>query len=301
MASSKFLFYLTCLFLWKVAFCEADQKFSSSQHQESRFVSVNVGENVTLQCFYKPGDTKTIYWYKQSLGEKPCLVSTRYVFNKNGTFYDEFNKNPRFKLDIDIGKNHLMITDLQISDSASYYCARSLSGINRFFDGTVVSVNGSGLNIPALIHQSVSGTIQPGGSVTLDCTVHTGTCGEEYSVYWVRDSSESLPQLIYTHGDRSRQRERKPEAQTQTCFYNFPVKTYYCAVASCGYILFGNRTKLEFEESQARQPSPSTTSAEDYHDAANLHYAALSVNLPYRSKRQRSDTSSECLYSRVKL
>uniref|UniRef100_A0A3B4YHW9 Ig-like domain-containing protein n=1 Tax=Seriola lalandi dorsalis TaxID=1841481 RepID=A0A3B4YHW9_SERLL len=107
----------------------------------------------------------------------------------------------------------------------------------------------------ALVHQSGSETIQPGGSVTLSCTVHTGTCDGEHSVYWFKDSEESHPGLIYTHGDRNDQCERKPETQTQTCVYNLPMEnlnrshagTYYCAVASCGHILFGNGTKLDVE------------------------------------------------------
>ncbi|KAM6894187.1 uncharacterized protein PEZ65_021865 [Lycodopsis pacificus] len=61
--------------------------------------------------------------------------------------------------------------------------------------------------------------------------------------------------LIYTDGGRNDQCERKPNTQTHTCVYNLPMKslnlshagTYYCAVASCGHILFGDGTKLDFE------------------------------------------------------
>ncbi len=91
--------------------------------------------------------------------------------------------------------------------------------------------------------------------MTLNCTVHTGTCDGEHSVYWFRDSEGSHPGLIYTHGDRNDQCERKPNTQTHTCVYNLPMKslnlshagTYYCAVASCGHILFGSEKKLDSE------------------------------------------------------
>ena len=36
-------------------------------------------------------------------------------------------------------------------------------------------------------------------------------------------------------------------------------------------------------------------------DADNLHYAAVSVKLPNRSRRPRNNTSNECVYSSVKL
>uniref|UniRef100_A0A3B4Y4U2 Immunoglobulin kappa light chain-like n=1 Tax=Seriola lalandi dorsalis TaxID=1841481 RepID=A0A3B4Y4U2_SERLL len=253
MTSAQFVFCLTCLFLGRMVQA-TDQKFSSVR-QERSFVSANVGESLTLQCFFDNDDLPRIYWYKQSVGQKPRLISTLFAFNRNGSFHDEFQNDPRFTLDTGIGKNHLKITDLRISDSATYYCAKKNSIVIEFAQGATVSVQGSGLNIQASVHQSGSETIQPGGSVTLSCTVHTGTCDGEHSVYWFKDSEESHPGLIYTHGDRNDQCEKKPETQTQTCVYNLPMQslnlshagTYYCAVASCGHILFGNGNKLDFE------------------------------------------------------
>ncbi|XP_027143755.1 uncharacterized protein LOC113747629 isoform X2 [Larimichthys crocea] len=257
MTSAKFVFYLTCLFLGIMAQV-TELKSSSFVLQESDFLSVNAGEEVTLQCFYeRQTDTQTHhYWYKQSLGQKPRLISSFYVYDDKGDFYEEFKDNPRFTLDTRNGKNHLKISDLQTVDSATYYCVTTSEIKFTFAEVITVSVKGSGLNIPALVHQSVSETIQPGGSVTLNCTVHTGTCDGEHSVYWFKDSEESHPGLIYTHGGRNDQCERKPNTQTHTCVYNLPMKslnlshagTYYCAVASCGHILFGNGTKLDFED-----------------------------------------------------
>ncbi|XP_049922990.1 uncharacterized protein LOC126404063 [Epinephelus moara] len=347
MASPKFFFYLTCLFLGKMA----AGKFTSFDHEENGFVSANVGDSLTLPCFYDGDDSTRIFWYKQSLGRKPRLISTLYAFNKNGTFHDEFKNNPRFTLDTDIGRYHLKITDLCASDSATYYCAKRVLYTTEFAAGTTVSVKGSGLNVPALVHQSASETIQPGGSVTLNCTVHTGSCDDgEHSVYWFKYSEESHPGLIYSHGGRNDQCERKPDTQTHTCVYNLPMKslnlshagTYYCAVASCGHILFGDGTKLDLEdeedssvlvyflsgistfttilsvllavsvcmmnkrncckssESEARVPAPSTADAQGYQYAEKLYYAALSVNLFNRSRRQRDQTWSECVYYSVK-
>ena len=176
------------------------------------------------------------------------------MFDRNGTFYNEFNNNPRFTLDTENGKNNLKITDLHISDSATYYCVSSNLYVFEFVEGTTLNVKGSGFNIQALVHQSASESIQPGGSVTLNCTVHTGTCDDgEHSVYWFKNSQESQPGIIYTHGGRNDQCERNNNTQTHTCVYNLPMKsldlshagTYYCAVASCGQILFGNGTKLD--------------------------------------------------------
>ncbi|XP_053199350.1 uncharacterized protein LOC128383790 [Scomber japonicus] len=349
MTSPVFALYLTCLFVGKWAQTTA-LKLNSSVHQESGFISANVGGSVTLQCYCEDDDTTRLYWYKQTVGQRPRLISTVYTFDKKGIFYNEFENNPRFTLDTENGKNHLTITDLQISDSATYYCACGNSMMLKFVKGTPLNVKGSGLNIQALVHQSASKSIQPGGSVTLNCTVHTGTCDDgEHSVYWFKNSEESHPVLIYTHGGRNDRCERNANTQTHTCVYNLPMKslnlshagTYYCAVASCGQILFGNGTKLDVgdevdslvlvyflsgalafttilsvllafsmykmkrnsfqsTESEATLSAPSTTNGEGHQGTDNMHYAALSVKLPNRSRRVKNNSNNECVYSSVK-
>ncbi|XP_071334033.1 uncharacterized protein [Trachinotus anak] len=348
MTSAELFFYLTCLFLGKMAQMN-NFILSTTVRQDRGLISANAGDNVTLQCFYG-GDAANYYWFKQTPGQKLQLISITYKFDKSGTFHKEFKDNPRFTLETNVGVNHLKISHLQLSDSATYYCARGYSFMVEFAEGTIVSVKGSGLNIQSRIHQSGSETIQPGGSATLSCTVHTGTCDGEHSVYWFKDSEESHPGLIYTHGDRNDQCEKKPETQTHTCVYNLLLGslnrsnagTYYCAVASCGHILFGNGTKLDFEyeedslaliyvlggalafttilsvllgflmyrinksnscicsESHVRSSTPSTTNPEGIRDADDLHYAALSVNPSRRSRRQKDNTKTECVYSSVR-
>ncbi|XP_049423496.1 uncharacterized protein LOC125883344 [Epinephelus fuscoguttatus] len=345
MTSPVFTLYLTCLLLGNMT---QMTELKSSVCQESRFASVKTGDKLTLQCFYKSDVPTRLSWFKHSLGQKPRLISTFFKYDLNKTFQPEFKNNPRFTLDTENGKNHLTITDLRISDSATYYCINYLYTI-EFSESITVSVKGSGLNVPALVHQSASETIRPGDSVTLNCTVHTGSCDDGgHSVYWFKNSEESHPGLIYSHGGRNDQCERKPDTQTHTCVYNLPMKslnlshagTYYCAVASCGHILFGHGTKLDFEdqldllvvvyflsgslaftiilvvllalsvykmkkrnsssESEARFPALSTADAQGFQDTGSLHYAALGVNVPNRSRRQRTNTDNDCVYSSVK-
>ncbi|XP_037334641.2 uncharacterized protein LOC119222255 [Pungitius pungitius] len=348
MTSPRFAVYVTWLFLCKMAHTTG-LKLSSPVPHERGFTSVGVGDKITLQCFYQNNDGAWLSWYKQTLGQRPKLVSTFYQFNEDGTFHHEFKNNPRFTLDPGKGQNHLTIIDLKMSDSATYYCAHSTSNVLIFAEGTVVSVQGSGLTVPALLHQSPSETIQPGGSVTLNCTVQTGTCDGKHSVYWFKDSEESHPTLIYTDGGSTDQCERKPNT-TQRCDYNLPMErlnpshagTYYCAVVSCGHILFGNGTKLDIEaeshhlvpvyflsaalvfttilvvllfflvyklkkkkscqclETVATVSAPSTRNTEGYQNAQNPHYAALNLNVPNGSRRQKMNIDVECVYSGIK-
>ncbi|XP_062282237.1 T-cell surface glycoprotein CD8 beta chain-like [Scomber scombrus] len=117
-------------------------------------------------------------------------------------------------------------------------------------------------DITAIIQDFPSDPVRPGDSVNLQCSVFSGsetkTCLEEHNVYWFRTgSNESHPSFIYAHGNSADECEKSPEARSpQKCVYSFSKKvrssdagTYYCAVATCGEILFGNGTKLDIEDS----------------------------------------------------
>uniref|UniRef100_A0A3Q1EBS7 Immunoglobulin kappa light chain-like n=1 Tax=Acanthochromis polyacanthus TaxID=80966 RepID=A0A3Q1EBS7_9TELE len=308
--------------------------------QESGFLLANVGDNVTLQCFYASDVAAVFLWYKQTLGQKPVLISTFYKHDKVGTFSDDFTNSQRFFLETKDGKNHLTITDLRISDSATYYCVSCSSYKFEFGEGTIVSVKGSGFQ--ASVRQSEDETIQSGDSIS--CTVNTGICDGQHSVHWFKNEEEPHPGLIYTVGGMNNQCERTSNTQTHTCEYNLPINsqnlshsgTYYCAVASCGRILFGNGTKLELADevnssdflvhflsgalafttvlnvlmvflvhkmkgsNSCQSRSSSTANTEEYQDADNLHYAALRNQRFNASRRQREDSSSQCVYSSVK-
>uniref|UniRef100_A0A8C7M1Y7 Ig-like domain-containing protein n=1 Tax=Oncorhynchus mykiss TaxID=8022 RepID=A0A8C7M1Y7_ONCMY len=221
-------------------------------------MSANVGDTVNLQCFYEGNMAMHFSWYKQPLGEKPQVISTVYRYDEAPTFYHEFKGNPRYSVQSGQGINHLSISDINSLDSALYYCGSAHSNVLEFGKGTFLNIKDSGSNSKTVVEQPVSESVQPGDSVTLNCTIHMETCAGEHSVYWFRHGSgESHPGILYTHGDRSDQCEKSPEAgtPTQSCVYNLPKRnlslsdagTYYCAVASCGEILFGKGTKLGVE------------------------------------------------------
>ncbi|XP_064796527.1 uncharacterized protein LOC135516285 [Oncorhynchus masou masou] len=240
-------------------------EMAAAQSLEMHLITANVGETVTLHCFYKGNLALYLMWYKQTMGHNPQLLSVFYKYNKNATFYHEFKGNTRFSVQSGEGMNHLKISDMQLSDSATYYCGNSYANQVEFGAGVILTVKGSGSRDMSVLQQPVSESVQLGDSVTLNCTIHTETCAGGHSVYWFRHGSgESHPGIIYTHGDRSDQCEKISEAgsPTQSCVYNLPKRnlslsdagTYYCAVASCGEILFGNGIKLDIQVSEHDSP-----------------------------------------------
>ncbi|XP_012716857.2 M1-specific T cell receptor beta chain isoform X1 [Fundulus heteroclitus] len=250
MTPSGFVFFLMCVLLWKKA---KMNQLETAVHQEGGFISADVGGNVSLQCSYG-SEAARYYWYKQSLGQKLQLMSISNKFDTSGTFQDKF-KDPRFTLITQNGKSNLNISDLKPSDTGTYFCASGVSFVFEFGEGVTVSVKDSALENVALVRQSESETLQAGSSVTLNCTVQAGSCSGEHNVYWFRNSGESAPGLIFTHGGRNDQCEKNSNTQTLNCMYNLPIRnlnnshvgTYYCAVASCGRVLFGNGTKLDLK------------------------------------------------------
>uniref|UniRef100_A0A8C5HJL6 Ig-like domain-containing protein n=1 Tax=Gouania willdenowi TaxID=441366 RepID=A0A8C5HJL6_GOUWI len=165
---------------------------------DSGFLSVTTGETLTLHCFnYGDDSTARHFWFNKPLGQRPQKISSLYVFESKTTFYGDFKDNPRFSLDVENRQNHLTITDIQISDSGTYYCFTfNLFNVN-FTRIVTVSVMGLKEKAKSFILQSESDSVQTGSSVTLTCTVYTGSCNGEHKLHWFRSSKDSQPGYIY--------------------------------------------------------------------------------------------------------
>ena len=97
----------------------------------------------------------------------------------------------------------------------------------------------------------VTASVQPGDSVTFECSLlskNKENPDQCPGVYWFRSGSgETHPSIIYT------QRNISDEQEKRSCFYRLSKTirnssddgTYYCAVVTCGEILFGEGTQVE--------------------------------------------------------
>nr|XP_046174451.1 uncharacterized protein LOC124007757 [Oncorhynchus gorbuscha] len=230
--------------------------------QPDPVIVTQLGQNVSLTCFCQ--SNLRVSWFKQTVGQKPLLMASSFYHTQNSFYSNNFNKDftetKRLSVKRGVDSFNLTISRTESRDSATYYCVAIEWSKFRFGEGTILIVKDSGSNSMSVLQQPLSESVQPGDSVTLNCTIHTETCAGEHSIYWFRHGSgKSHPGIIYNNGDRRDQCEKSPEngSHTQSCVYNLPkrnlslsdVGTYYCAVASCGEILFGNGTKLDIEVS----------------------------------------------------
>uniref|UniRef100_A0A8C6SV94 Ig-like domain-containing protein n=1 Tax=Neogobius melanostomus TaxID=47308 RepID=A0A8C6SV94_9GOBI len=199
-----------------------------------------------LELFLKIFLGAKVFWYKQSLGVKPTLVSTNSKFNKINSLHGEFNSNKRFTLDRET--NDLQIKRVQVSDSAVYLCLTSVLHSIDILESYTVIVKS--LNAQAKVYQPLYEDAEEGRSIILNCSVHTGSCGEQPRVHWFKQSEEFTAGVLYSHNGHWC--EKTTDSPTNSCVYSLPIHnvsseqtgTYYCAVAACGQVLFGNGTTV---------------------------------------------------------
>ncbi|XP_066563567.1 uncharacterized protein LOC136751677 [Amia ocellicauda] len=243
-----------------------------------------------------------------------CPRASSQNYLEGFTFYDEFRNNPRFTVQKDKGLFHLNISRAEQSDAVTYYCVTIYQNSVQFGNGTVLMLKGKSESTficdksnRTIVQQPASVPVQPGDSVTLQCTIHTETCAGEHSVHWFRHGSgEALPGLIYTHGNRSDPCESssEPGLPAQGCVYELPKRnlrssdagTYYCAVATCGQILFGNGTRLDIAENALTSEKPLIPQNQD---TELVNYAALkfTANRAVHPGRRRRETDPHVLYA----
>uniref|UniRef100_A0A8C5HLP4 Immunoglobulin domain-containing protein n=1 Tax=Gouania willdenowi TaxID=441366 RepID=A0A8C5HLP4_GOUWI len=197
---------------------------------DGKLIVVKVGDSLTLTCFYN--NAKIYFLYKQTLDQRLHLISSAYKQGQFFSFNGDFKENPRFRQEITERDNQIKISPVQLSDTATYFCAHGELGKVTFEKGTRVRVKGSTLDVKV----SADGS----ASQSLNCTVFTGGCWDQLSV-----KESKIP-----HENRTPQCLRIPRSNHHTCLYNEMIKGKdhinagfnFCAIASCGHELFRNTT-----------------------------------------------------------
>ncbi|XP_045898004.1 uncharacterized protein LOC123965569, partial [Micropterus dolomieu] len=213
---------------------------------------VEVGGNVTLHCPVSNKEGIFFHWYKQSLGYMVQSVATGTYTRQ--TLSGQFN-NPRFKVTEGTAQYLLTIRNVSKEDEATYFCQSGAAYSQSIVNSTFLAVNDRSQRKSVTVKQSPeAASVQPGGSVTLQCSLlskskgKTSQCPCEYSVYWFRaGSGESHPSIIYSHKNSSDEQEEGScvYSLSKTIQKSSDAGTYYCAVVTCGEILFSEGTKVE--------------------------------------------------------
>ncbi|XP_013125776.1 immunoglobulin superfamily member 3-like [Oreochromis niloticus] len=221
--------------------------------------TVQLGEAATLTCALpiKEFGSTTVHWYKQSPGDGLKLIVT---LSKSAPpeYSPEFSRK-RFNVENANNVCNLTILKTVQEDEGIYHCGIAEWLYPIQWSETYLSVKGNTQmrsNYTVVQWPTVLDPLQPGESLTLQCSIISvfgkATCPEDLSVFWFRaGSNKSHPNVIYTDGNTHDECEKRSETQKR-CVYRFSKNisssdagTYYCAVDTCGEILFGNGTKLD--------------------------------------------------------
>ncbi|XP_026214213.1 signal-regulatory protein beta-2-like [Anabas testudineus] len=294
--------------MFTIARCADDQHFLTK--------TVDVGQDVTLKCSRPSSDAGTLFWIKLAAGNLPEVLGATYTFD-NGNV----NKTPRITTRQEPGTFVLHITKTELSDSAFYYCEEHFELRTTFVNITFLRVQGPEADVTAVIQELSSDPVHPGDSVTLQCSVlfdsKNRTCCGDHSVSWFRTKSDkSHPILIFAHGNSGDECEKTPEAHSpQKCVYSFSrsnvsssdAGTYYCAVATCGQILFGDGTKLDVDDAARVQTNAATTTADQHNHHVNEESLVYSVpdfaqRIPGQSfRRAANGAERSSIYADVRV
>ncbi|XP_052416953.1 uncharacterized protein LOC127961751 [Carassius gibelio] len=238
---------------------------------------VQAGDSVNFTCIFPEELKNSAVWVKQRAGEKPLSIASSYQ-GLPGQYENDFDQQKRFFFVKDDSSFNLSIINTEESDTATYYCIKNLFTFT-FGDGTDLIVKDAQLNMQSDHQTPATDPVHPEDSaVALQCTVLTQSCAGEHNVYWFRrESGESPPGIIFTQERRNAQCERRSDVNSTAhkCIYSLPKRNlslsdagiYYCAVAACGEILFGD----------ARKPDMPDKCFQTHWNTAALIIATLSV------------------------
>uniref|UniRef100_UPI0037E76B87 uncharacterized protein n=1 Tax=Semicossyphus pulcher TaxID=241346 RepID=UPI0037E76B87 len=210
-------------------------------------VTTRVGGNVTLHCLHQNDGVTFLTWYQQSLGGKPVIISSQMTHQTDASISPAFKE--RFRVLAQEGNNNLTIHNIRPSDSATYYCGILEFNAIVFGQGVFLHVKKSSSSIQSVFQQPALEPLWVGNSVNLSCTAYAETCAGERSFYWFRHGA-AQPAIIYHSAGLCM---NDSESTMKTCTLYLGLKSvsssdagmYYCALASCGEIVFGQGTRVE--------------------------------------------------------
>ncbi|KAK7944564.1 hypothetical protein WMY93_000292 [Mugilogobius chulae] len=114
--------WLKCEEDMRAAECKGEDTVS----QPAGDVLLTQGDTVEIECSFQTGDnTAYLYWYKQEGRGPPghMMQKTRSLFKWLDTVKSPEFKENRFEVEAQDNSFHLIIQDVDVTDSAVYYCA----------------------------------------------------------------------------------------------------------------------------------------------------------------------------------
>ncbi|XP_030595548.1 uncharacterized protein LOC115787114 [Archocentrus centrarchus] len=206
-----------------------------------------IGDDVTLTCTFLSEDAGLSYWYKLNFGYmlETVVIGAFGKLSLKGQFY-----NSRFSATKVGNVNSLTIRNISKEDEATYLCQAGSAYVMEFITGTVLVVNEKTQQKSVTVKQIPDLEMVPlGDTMTLQCSLlyknkNNTECLSGNKVHWFRARSESYPDTIYHGSIRNTEEGKCVYSLSKSITTSSDAGTYYCAVVTCGEILFGEGTKV---------------------------------------------------------
>ncbi|XP_037396342.1 uncharacterized protein LOC119263853 [Pygocentrus nattereri] len=296
------------------------------RNSEPVVISAEPGKEVTITCTFVDDSSADVrIWYKQRLEHIPLEVGSK-CKDKDPVMSPRF-KQTRFKIDRIVNGISLRIKNVTKEDEGMYFCGLSRQKEMNFSTATFLAVTGQ--SDISVLQTPVRGSVSPGEPVTLQCTVISEIRAADLRVLWFRAAAgQSFPEIIYTHQNSS-SRQCEISSSTTCSLYEFSKNildqhhtgTYYCAVAACGKIIFGNGASVELTSPvdptvfylgaalgicvivicvQAIQNRSGRDRDSVVENKASQNSAAVELSYAAKSLRMKSGCSGHSVYSEVR-
>ncbi|XP_017263710.1 uncharacterized protein LOC108231284 isoform X2 [Kryptolebias marmoratus] len=216
--------------------------------EQVHFFQVELGHAVTLTCEVHGLENGLFYWYKLNFGYMVQTVAMGSFGKVN--LKGQFNKT-RFRVQNVADVYSLTIKNISKEDEATYFCQAGAAYTMAFVNGTYLAVRGSHNELVYVNQSSDIRSVPLGTTETLQCSLFSEKKESlrkcERRAFWFRARTQSDTGLIYADKiNCGQQAGRSCVYQlSKTIQKSSDTGTYYCAVVTCGEILFGEGTKVE--------------------------------------------------------
>ncbi|KAM8848308.1 uncharacterized protein ACB058_012044 [Synchiropus picturatus] len=211
-------------------------------------VTVPVGQDVNLTCSHASSTVMkgNLFWIRISAVNTPQVLASA---NRYGEVQVAGPSRVTAHQD-DVENFHLQLREVQLDDAGFYFCIEVWLLDIHFLSKAALQVKGAEPDVLA-VEQNFS---IKNNTVELQCSVLSqygkDVCAGEETIHWFKFGTPGSANVLVTHERRGDECEQDSTTRLQRCRYRISRnissydETLYCAVASCGHILFGNGTNI---------------------------------------------------------
>ncbi|KAK7944333.1 hypothetical protein WMY93_000061 [Mugilogobius chulae] len=190
-----------------VLLCSSPEcKGEDTVSQPAGDVLLTQGDTVEIECSFETNDNApTLFWYKQEGRGAPknMMKKTRSVSKWLETHKSPELNDKRFKVEAKDNSFHLLIQDVDVTDSAVYYCALrpTVTGNTKTLNKNLWSKDNTILQCEELTALKPEVCAEQGKQVSLEYEYYKDPVYGDY-FFWYRQYPGKPPEFLVSHSGK---------------------------------------------------------------------------------------------------